>query len=344
MRFPSHALAVLATAALAVPVAASTSAFAAATVTPSPSPTPSQTPAATSPSPSASPSASPVPQPTVTVTKTITPKATKSTAAKTTKYTRPKTVPKDAVQVTVKKIVSGDTADVVTASGRTVRIGLLDAEAPGKGACWSEEAFARLMTLLPPGKPAYVRAAEQVREKGRILIYLWSSTGVYVNGDMVRNGLAQPGIAFYEHSYTEWQWQEQARAQTAKVGVWSGCWAPDAFGKQNSVQAPPGADDALTPAPIEPADASLAPPGTTYSPEPIPPGSTFGPVATVRPSPSPSPSASPNPSPSPGGSTDPRYNTCEEANAHGYGPYYRGTDPEYDWYIDRDGDGKVCET
>ena len=45
-----------------------------------------------------------------------------------------------------------------------------------------------------------------------------------------------------------------------------------------------------------------------------------------------------------GGSTDPRFDYCYEANDAGYGPYYRGSDPEYYWYEDRDGDGIVCET
>ncbi|MGG5258629.1 GmrSD restriction endonuclease domain-containing protein [Phycicoccus avicenniae] len=42
--------------------------------------------------------------------------------------------------------------------------------------------------------------------------------------------------------------------------------------------------------------------------------------------------------------TDPRFDTCKAANAAGYGPYYSGRDPEYDWYQDRDHDGVVCET
>ncbi|REF37153.1 endonuclease YncB(thermonuclease family) [Thermasporomyces composti] len=46
----------------------------------------------------------------------------------------------------------------------------------------------------------------------------------------------------------------------------------------------------------------------------------------------------------PGGDLDPRFSTCKEAIAHGYGPYYRGKDPEYDWYRDADGDGVVCES
>ncbi|YCK35936.1 thermonuclease family protein [Actinomadura sp. ATCC 39365] len=51
----------------------------------------------------------------------------------------------------------------------------------------------------------------------------------------------------------------------------------------------------------------------------------------------------PSPTPTPPAGTDPRFRTCAEANAAGYGPYRRGVDPEYAWYQDRDGDGVVCE-
>lgn len=54
--------------------------------------------------------------------------------------------------------------------------------------------------------------------------------------------------------------------------------------------------------------------------------------------------AQPQPLASPGGSTDPHFSWCYEANDAGYGPYYQGQDPEYDWYDDADGDGVVCET
>ncbi|MDX6301411.1 MAG: hypothetical protein QOF53_2625 [Nocardioidaceae bacterium] len=40
---------------------------------------------------------------------------------------------------------------------------------------------------------------------------------------------------------------------------------------------------------------------------------------------------------------DPRFDTCADAKAAGYGPYYRGRDPEYRWYRDGDSDGVVCE-
>jgi hypothetical protein len=40
---------------------------------------------------------------------------------------------------------------------------------------------------------------------------------------------------------------------------------------------------------------------------------------------------------------DPRFGSCREAKAAGYGPYVEGRDPEYAWYRDGDGDGTVCE-
>ncbi|WP_026256759.1 excalibur calcium-binding domain-containing protein [Actinopolymorpha alba] len=43
------------------------------------------------------------------------------------------------------------------------------------------------------------------------------------------------------------------------------------------------------------------------------------------------------------GDLDPRYRTCAQVRAHGYGPYYIGKDPEYFWYPDRNRDGVVCD-
>lgn len=42
--------------------------------------------------------------------------------------------------------------------------------------------------------------------------------------------------------------------------------------------------------------------------------------------------------------TDARYDYCYNAIDAGYGPYYRGSDSEYDWYTDSDSDGVVCES
>ncbi|GAB3061814.1 hypothetical protein GCM10027053_25210 [Intrasporangium mesophilum] len=65
-----------------------------------------------------------------------------------------------------------------------------------------------------------------------------------------------------------------------------------------------------------------------------------GPVQTVTPAPQRTTTPPPAKPPT---ATDPRFATCKAANAAGYGPYYQGKDPEYDWYTDRDHDGIVCE-
>jgi hypothetical protein len=79
----------------------------------------------------------------------------------------------------------------------------------------------------------------------------------------------------------------------------------------------------------------VARPGT-----PVTPSSGGGtvPVPTSPPGPTPSPS------PTSSSGLDPRFDYCYHAIAAGYGPYYRGADPEYDWYTDADNDGVVCET
>lgn len=40
---------------------------------------------------------------------------------------------------------------------------------------------------------------------------------------------------------------------------------------------------------------------------------------------------------------DPKFGSCKEAKANGYGLYTRDVNPEYGFYDDRDGDGIVCE-
>ena len=63
-----------------------------------------------------------------------------------------------------------------------------------------------------------------------------------------------------------------------------------------------------------------------------------GTVKTVTPTTAPKPQPTKTSS-----SVDPRFDTCKAAKAAGYGPYYSGKDPEYDWYRDADSDGIVCE-
>jgi outer membrane biosynthesis protein TonB len=74
-----------------------------------------------------------------------------------------------------------------------------------------------------------------------------------------------------------------------------------------------------------------------------PPAPKPTPKPTPKPAPKPTPRRTTAPPPPPAPALDPRFGTCKEAKAHGYGPYYQGQDPEYDWYRDADHDGIDCE-
>lgn len=80
--------------------------------------------------------------------------------------------------------------------------------------------------------------------------------------------------------------------------------------------------------PAEPAPAPAPAPAEPAPAEPVP----------FAPAPAPA-----EPAPAEPAATDPKFGTCREANANGYGPYQQGVDPEYAWYQDRDHDGWVCE-
>ena len=108
-----------------------------------------------------------------------------------------------------------------------------------------------------------------------------------------------------------------------------------------------------TVAPTTIAPTTVAPPAKTVPPtiaSTVPPTPPPTPAPTVAPTPAPTVAPTPPPTPAPTlapvptvPQTDPRFGTCKEAKANGYGPYVRGRDVEYNWYTDRDGDGIVCE-
>ncbi|QCU78553.1 DUF1524 domain-containing protein [Citricoccus sp. SGAir0253] len=89
----------------------------------------------------------------------------------------------------------------------------------------------------------------------------------------------------------------------------------------------------------------------TRSPTPAPAGSTTPSLPEPDPAPTSAGSTGPEDAPAvpPSGTgedadaTDPRFGSCTKAKAAGYGPYVAGTDAEYAWYRDGDGDGITCE-
>jgi uncharacterized membrane protein YhaH (DUF805 family) len=100
----------------------------------------------------------------------------------------------------------------------------------------------------------------------------------------------------------------------------------------NLVEAPSPAssmETSIEPSPIASATPTASPTASPTPTQSLVPVSTTGPEQVVE---QPVEAA-----------LDPRFRTCGDANAAGYGDYISGVDPEYDWYMDRDRDGIVCE-
>lgn len=98
----------------------------------------------------------------------------------------------------------------------------------------------------------------------------------------------------------------------------------------------------LSTCPNEPLPDGASKPEAKVATTPTPAVNSPAPVFTTQaPEPKPEPAVTTPPANDTG--LDPQFSSCKKANEAGYGNYVRGTDPEYDWYRDRDGDGVVCE-
>jgi hypothetical protein len=90
--------------------------------------------------------------------------------------------------------------------------------------------------------------------------------------------------------------------------------------------------------------ADTGPPDTGLSNTGTPPGGT--PPGGTPPGGTP-PATAPvggSPTGAAQGDLDPRYTSCKEAAAAGYGPYTKGVHPEYAWYTDVDSNGVACNS
>lgn len=136
---------------------------------------------------------------------------------------RPAKVPKGAISVRVKKIVDGDTIDVVNSKGKTLRVRLLEIDTPERGQCWFHAATARTAALLPVGKLAYVLRDKEPKDRyGRHLFYVWNSSGSFVNRALVRYGYAKAVLYKPNDKYIKVMRADEAKARAAKLRIWSG--------------------------------------------------------------------------------------------------------------------------
>lgn len=176
-----------------------------------------------------------------TETSTTTPALTTSPTTTTTTNARPAGaptgIPVSVQRATVRRIVDGDTLELVGRSGKgplsrgaQVDVRLLEIDTPETKhrskpvQCYGERATARLTKLVPPGSTVWVQRDTELRDQyGRYLLYLWNDDGVFVNRRMVADGFAKATL--YEPNDRHWPRISAAerKAKSRGAGLWGAC-------------------------------------------------------------------------------------------------------------------------
>ncbi|MFM9368462.1 thermonuclease family protein [Streptomyces sp. Da 82-17] len=181
-------------------------------------------------------------------------------------------------EATVVRVVDGDTLDVrgdgdVLPAGEVVRVRLLAIDAPEKGACFAEEATARLTELLPPGSALrYERDVDLKDPYDRYLLYLFDAQGVFVNASLVETGHAEARL--YPPNDARWPEisRDGAEAESTATGLWAACPEPE----PNSPAEPSPPDEpAPEPQPVQPDNPDVGDPDAG-DPDGLPPGPPAG--------------------------------------------------------------------
>ncbi|MEM9565879.1 MAG: thermonuclease family protein [Actinomycetota bacterium] len=137
-------------------------------------------------------------------------------------------------RATVVDVVDGDTVELAI-DGARERVRLLGIDAPESVhpslpiQCFGPEASAELAALLPAGSVVRVERDTEARDRyDRLLLYLYrADDGLFVNGWLVGNGLAD--TAFYDPNTTRAAelTRIRNRARADAVGLWGRCDGPD---------------------------------------------------------------------------------------------------------------------
>lgn len=142
--------------------------------------------------------------------------------------------PGDAFEVTVEYVVDGDTVRVTAQTATDViptrdevpvrLIGIDTPETYPDEECWGAEATETLRALAPEGATLWAAPDVEWRDAyDRVLLYLWTADGEFVNHTLVARGdaealLVEPNGAHYPLLLTA---EDDARA--AALGQWGSC-------------------------------------------------------------------------------------------------------------------------
>jgi micrococcal nuclease len=129
----------------------------------------------------------------------------------------------------VERVVDGDTVEVTLSTGRE-RIRLLGIDTPETvhptkpTECFGPEASARLAELAPVGTELRIERDVELRDRyGRLLAYLWSTDGTFINEALVADGYARTLPIDPNRAHRTTLADAESAARQAGAGLWSAC-------------------------------------------------------------------------------------------------------------------------
>ncbi len=147
--------------------------------------------------------------------------------------------PTDAFGLTVAHVSDGDTIRATTtdatplgpgdvlAGGATVRVRLIGIDTP-EGTptveCGADEAREHLRRLLPEGSRVWAATDREPRDRyDRVLLYLWTDDGTFVNHRLVASGDARALTVPPNTTHADLFAETETAARAASIGQWGSC-------------------------------------------------------------------------------------------------------------------------
>ncbi|MBX3000688.1 MAG: thermonuclease family protein [Caldilineaceae bacterium] len=154
------------------------------------------------------------------------PSTTSSGSTTSAPVARPVTIPEGAVAATLIRAVDGDTAEVLV-NGQTATVRYVGIDTPERGEPGYQAAQRANRRLMGDGDLFLVPDRSDKDRYGRLLRFIYTADGVFVNREMVAQGYAQP-IEYRPDVTLADDFRQVAReAAEARRGFWGGSGDPD---------------------------------------------------------------------------------------------------------------------
>jgi micrococcal nuclease len=142
--------------------------------------------------------------------------------------------PADAFALIVTYVFDGDTIEAriarpndIVPTTDPVRVRLIGVDTPEDTPtpeCWADQARTHLRTLLPAGASVWASPDEERRDRyDRVLLYLWTDDGRFVNHELVAAGDGEAIAVGRNDAHFALLTAAENAARAASAGHWGSC-------------------------------------------------------------------------------------------------------------------------